>query len=102
MDIFADAHNDIFAALLACGGAQGARFRGAPADIVIDHDLTRWGDLFEIVHGSVLISVQRTQVATRPRRDEVFYVTDGPAYSVESTVLSDDYVHRSLALEVEP
>lgn len=102
VDIFADAHTDIFNALLDCGGAQTAQYRGASVSVIVDHDLTRWGGLFEIVHGSVLLSVQRYEVPERPRRDDVFKMPGGVNYAVESTVISDDYLHRCLALEVEP
>lgn len=65
--------------------------------IIIDRDLSNYGDTIDLAIGTAVIAVRRSEFAQSPRRGEYFTVTEtGEQLNVHSLVSRDDYEHRVL------
>jgi hypothetical protein len=99
-DPFANAVASIFAAL-----GRDAEYEGQEEDadcrVIVSHDLTQWGDVIQVQNNMAMISVQRAQVAERPRRGDIFRLATGQEYNVERVMRSDEYEHRVLVTEAD-
>jgi hypothetical protein len=95
-DPFASAIASIFAAL-----GRDAEYEGeedAECRVIVSHDLTQWGDVIQVQNNMAMISVQRSEIAARPRRGDIFRLASGQEYNVERVMRSDEYEHRVLVV----
>ncbi len=103
-DVFATATADIFAAMLAAGGAVEAEYSrdNKTVTIIVDHDLTRWGDAVQVSNDSVLVGVMRDAISEKPWRNDTFTAAGGAVYRVDKVLFADEQVYRCVAVEVAP
>ena len=96
-DPFASAIASIFAAL-----GRDAEYEGQEEDaecrVIVSHDLTQWGDVVQVQNNMAMISVQKSEIAERPRRGDLFRLATGQEYNVERVMRSDEYEHRILVV----
>ena len=81
--------------------AKEAKFEGeddADCRVILSYDLTQWGDVITVQNNMAMISVQRSQVPSRPRRGDVFVLATGQEYNVERVMRSDEHEHRILVV----
>ena len=81
--------------------ARDAQFEGeddAACRIILSYDLTQWGDVIQVQNNMAMISVQKSQVAARPRRGDIFTLATGKEYTVERVMRSDEHEHRILVV----
>lgn len=97
----ARAHATMFATF---GDAEAAQYTTAcgtlPVSVIVDYDLTRYGDRLSVASGSVVISFNAAEVAARPRRGETVTLASGRQFRLDAPVQSDGFVHAMSAAEV--
>lgn len=63
--------------------------------VLLDFDLSRYGDAVEVAQSEVSISVRASEVPQSPRRGDTFTV-DGTTYVVGPALSSDELEHTVL------
>lgn len=101
-DVFTAANVHIFDALAVAGAAEDGTYTRdgviTPVRVVLERDLSRWGDEINVSTSSAMISVLTMEVPNRPVRGDTFEIPSG-TYYVEQTMVSDGYMHQCLAVE---
>ena len=65
--------------------------------VLVEHDLTQYGETARVQGKSAVIGVRTSQVPIQPRRGDVFAVTGGKSYAVDSMLSSDPIEHKAVA-----
>ena len=69
-----------------------------PCTVLVDTDMTRYGDVATVNRRTAVVSVQVTDVAAPPRNGERFTLTEtGKVWPVDTLQVSDEFEHRSFA-----
>ncbi len=69
-----------------------------PCTVLVERDLSRFGDVAQVNVRTAVVAVRRSQVAGAPRRGERFTLTEGAeVLTVESLQASDELEHRVFA-----
>lgn len=87
-------------ALFGCAATYTDRDAVAtPCTVLVEHDLTRYGEAAATVaQRTALIQVRTAEVPGPPRRGETFTLAGtGQVLTVDSLMLSTDYLHRVFA-----
>lgn len=73
-----------------------------PCTVLIDHNLTNYGDVARVAGKTVVISMRLAEVEAMPRRGDTVKVIGGPeagrSYTVETVINSDGIEHRMTAV----
>jgi len=81
-------------------GATFAELGGAtaPCQIIIERDLSRYGDALDMGIATAIVTVRRAELPRAPRRGDTFTVTDGgEVLQVVSPLAQDSHEYRALA-----
>ena len=78
------AFDSMFAVCYSTFG-EAATYDGGSVTVVLDHNMSQWGDQVSVAVGRVALSVRKSEVPERPARGEAFTV-DAKVYRVESTI----------------
>lgn len=65
-----------------------------PCTVLVEQDLTRYGEVAQVNVKTAVLSVRLAQVAGAPRRGERFAITGGPTYTVDSLQASSELEHK--------
>ena len=66
-----------------------------PCTVLVETDLTRYGETAQVNIKTAVLSVRLAQVAAAPRRGDTFTLTvSGTAYKVDSLQASDALEHK--------
>ena len=81
------------------GFAQAATYTDrnsvqTPCTVLVEHDLTRYGEAAQVNVKTAVISVRVSEVAEAPRRGDSFAIAAGATYKVDSLQLSDGVEHK--------
>lgn len=69
-----------------------------PCTVLVDRDLTRYGETAVVNQRTAVVQVRATEVAAPPRRGETFTLTgSGQVLVVDSLQGSDEFEHRVFA-----
>ena len=70
----------------------------APVSVVIERDLTRYGDTLDVSNASAIIGCFVSEVPLRPRRGSVFTLENSEEFVVDSIASSDGQMHKCLVV----
>lgn len=59
---------------------------------IIEFDMLRWGNEVQVAGGSAVISMRKSEVPEKPRREETLAIS-GTTYRVDQVIQSDDLEH---------
>lgn len=69
-----------------------------PCTVLVERDLTRYGDAANVARQTAVVQVRAAEVPAPPRRGERFTITTtGQVLTVDSLLLSTEYLHRVFA-----
>lgn len=70
-----------------------------PCAVVIDHNLQKWGDAVTVGNANAVISVRRSELCRRPRREDSFSLGDGTLLRVDQVLSQTRFEYQLLATE---
>lgn len=76
---------------------KDAKGAALPVTVLVERDLTRFGEVARINARTALVSVRKSEVAEVPRRGDSFSLADGETLLVDSLQGSDEFEHRVFA-----
>jgi len=67
--------------------------------VVLDFNLTQFGDAIQVNSASALVNVRRSEITSRPRRGDTFTTGDGTTYDVDQVLLRTEFEFQVLTTE---
>ena len=95
---FDSAHESISAAFAVPAVYSPVDGADVDASIVIERDLTHYGELLDIANASAMIGCFVSEIADRPRRGSTFTIETSEVFTVDSVASSDGQMHKCLVV----
>lgn len=77
---------------------KDAKGAATPVTVLVERDLTRFGEVAKITARTAIVCVRKSELADVPRRGDTFSLSSGAeTLTVDSLQASDDFEHRVFA-----